>query len=191
MPLTTYTSGDVLTAASLNNNFTYASKTGGLVRVGGGTVGTSGSVAYTSVFSSTYSSYYVIGSNLDCSSTTTFTFILTGITAGYYSNRIIQQYNSGASTASLVANNAANSGAIGRVSTTQGAMFSMVLTNPNAAQYKTWTSTASEPDAAGFYITAGGFIASTTQATGFTFSLDAGTLAGGRFDIYGYNEAVI
>ena len=189
MPLTTYVANEVLTAASLNNNFTFATAQGGLVRVGGGTVGTSGSVAYSSVFSSTYSSYYIIGSNLDCSSTTTFTFILTGITAGYYTNRIIQQYNGGASTASLVANNAANSGAIGRVSTTQGAMFSMVLTNPNAAQYKTWTSTASEPDSAGFYITAGGFIGSTTQATGFTFSLDAGTLAGGRFDIYGYNES--
>ena len=61
MPLTTYTPGEVLTAASLNNNFTVAAGSGGLVLVQAETAFTaSSSVVKDNVFSAAYRNYKII-----------------------------------------------------------------------------------------------------------------------------------
>ena len=61
MPLTTYTAGEVLTAASLNANFSFVASSGGLVLVKTQTIGTTvSSVEVTGAFSSTYDNYKII-----------------------------------------------------------------------------------------------------------------------------------
>ncbi len=86
MPLTTYTAGEVLTASSLNANFSFAALSGGLVPIvptsvavgsGTGTANANGQVTFTTassvslngVFSATYKNYLVIF-NEDTASTT-------------------------------------------------------------------------------------------------------------------------
>ena len=66
MPLTTYTSGEVLTAASLNSNFSFAAANG-MVFITGGTVTSSTSANFDGVFSATYDNYRVIISDITSS----------------------------------------------------------------------------------------------------------------------------
>ena len=163
----------------------------GLVRVGGGSVGTGNTVTYSNVFSSTYTSYLVLGSSLKASAdSTSMTWILGGITSGYYTLRNYQQFNGGSLTSGLVSNNAANSGSIGDQFATQGAMWELIVTSPNLALHKTWTGRTVGTTTGGYYMSVAGLITSTTQATGITFTLQgAATFAGGNFQIFGYNEA--
>ena len=89
MPLTTYVSGEVLTAASLNDNFTFAAANpaGGMVSViptsvavgsGTGSVGASGLVTFSGVssvsingcFTSTYTNYKVVARYTNASTLT-------------------------------------------------------------------------------------------------------------------------
>ena len=61
MPLTTYTAGQVLTAASLNSNLSFASTNGGLVCVKAETAFTAVSTLNVdNVFTSTYTNYKVL-----------------------------------------------------------------------------------------------------------------------------------
>jgi hypothetical protein len=61
MPLTTYTAGEVLTAASLNDNFTFAASSGGLVCVKAETAFTTvGDFFADGVFTSAYTNYRMI-----------------------------------------------------------------------------------------------------------------------------------
>ncbi len=61
MPLTTYTAGEVLTAASLNANLSFASSNGGLVCVKAETAFSAvGSVTADNVFTSAYTNYKII-----------------------------------------------------------------------------------------------------------------------------------
>ncbi len=61
MPLTTYTAGDVLTAASLNANFSFAAGGGGLAFINTTSFTTATSVSLpANTFSSTYTNYRVL-----------------------------------------------------------------------------------------------------------------------------------
>lgn len=74
MPLTTYTAGEVLTAASLNNNFTFAS--GGLVPITQASNTFSGASAITfdtNTFTSTYKNYRALITIRAATSDTTLT----------------------------------------------------------------------------------------------------------------------
>jgi hypothetical protein len=88
MPLTTYTAGQVLTAASLNNNLTFAASAGGITPVvptsvvvgsGTGTANANGQVTFSGassislngVFTSTYTNYLMM-LNIQSRSTTNF-----------------------------------------------------------------------------------------------------------------------
>jgi len=88
MPLTTYTAGEVLTAASLNANFTFAAANplGALVRTGGGTL-SGASTTIAANMSATYNTYLVDISNLQNSTGSTMTIQLdlsgTPSTTGY------------------------------------------------------------------------------------------------------------
>ena len=88
MPLTTYTANEVLTAASLNANFTFAAAnpTGALVRTGGGTL-SGASTTIAANMSATYNTYLVDISNLQNSTGNTMTIQLdlsgTPSTTGY------------------------------------------------------------------------------------------------------------
>jgi len=58
MPLTTYTAGEVLTAASLNDNFAYAAS-GGLTFIATGTVTAGSALSFNNCFSATYTNYLI------------------------------------------------------------------------------------------------------------------------------------
>jgi hypothetical protein len=63
MPLTTYTAGEVLTAASLNDNFTFAAANppGGLTLISTTTIGTTvSSITVSGAFSATYDNYKIV-----------------------------------------------------------------------------------------------------------------------------------
>jgi hypothetical protein len=62
MPLTTYTPGEVLTAASLNDNLTYLDGKGsGLVYITGASFSSATTISMAaSVFTSTYKTYQVV-----------------------------------------------------------------------------------------------------------------------------------
>ena len=60
MPLTTYTAGEVLTAASLNANLSFAAANGGLVLVATATPTAVASVSINNCFTSTYDNYKVL-----------------------------------------------------------------------------------------------------------------------------------
>ena len=61
MPLTTYTAGEVLTAASLNDNFSFASSNGGLVCVQAETAFSAvADVTADGVFTSAYTNYRIL-----------------------------------------------------------------------------------------------------------------------------------
>ena len=70
MPLTTYTAGEVLTAASLNANLSFAasSPASGLSFITGGTVTSSTSANFDNVFSATYDNYRLIISDITSAS---------------------------------------------------------------------------------------------------------------------------
>jgi hypothetical protein len=87
MPLTTYTAGEVLTAASLNDNFTFAAANppGGLTLITAQTIGSGvATVTVSSVFSATYENYKIIMSGGVSSATSSIRFQLGATTTGYY-----------------------------------------------------------------------------------------------------------
>jgi hypothetical protein len=60
MPLTTYTAGEVLTAASLNANFDFAADSGGLVFITSGTTTAGATLSFDNCFSATYANYLIM-----------------------------------------------------------------------------------------------------------------------------------
>jgi len=160
---------------------------GALVRVGGGTVGTGASIQFTSVFSSTYANYRIIGTGLISSTAANVTFVLDGIVTGYYAQRAFIDQGATAWTVDVPAVTAVNSGSSIHVNNTAATGFQMEVTNPNLAVAKQITYTQ-EGYAASNGQARIGFIQtpSTTQATGITFTLASGTFSSGRIDIYGY-----
>jgi hypothetical protein len=183
MPLTTYTSGEVLTAASLNDNFTFAAANG-LKLISATTIGTAvASVTISSAFSSTYDSYQIViaggagsaGLNLE------LTF---GATAtGYYSQLIYGTYNNTASAAG-VSNGSKFTYAGSAYS--GGIAMSCYVGSPNLAK-TTVVGSAFMGD--GFGGNFNGTLQNSTQYTAFTVTASAGTLTGGTIYLYGYQKA--
>ena len=152
-----------------------------LVRVGGGTL-SSTSTLISSLFSSTYSAYLVLGSGV---STTSSTIQLQmGTTAtGYY------QAGGGASYAGVAdyqnRNNAASWYAFsGSSSATRYGGFNCLLINPNAAQETALYYNSQNSLTTGGAYGGGGYLADQTQYTSLTFS-SSGTMAG-TINVYGY-----
>ena len=189
MPLTTYTSGEVLTAASLNANLSFAasSPAGGMTLISATTIGSAvSSVTVSSAFSSTYDAYKVIISGGVGSSGNAQLFLTLGATATDYE------------WAYLLVNSAARVGdssttgtyiPVGEINTNilQG---SMEIVNPNLAKYTYvnssmgYNTTNSNSRAA---LT--GLLKNTTAYTAFTLTASSGTLTGGTIRVYGYSNS--
>jgi hypothetical protein len=91
MALTTYVSGEVLTAASLNDNLAYAvtvpaAVPGGLVLISATTIGTTvANVTVSGAFSATYDNYKIILSDgVSSASSCNLNFKFGATTTGYY-----------------------------------------------------------------------------------------------------------
>ena len=190
MALTTYTVGEVLTAASLNDNFAYAvtvpaSTPGGLVLVSATTVGTTvSSVEVTGAFSTTYDNYKITYTGGAGSTAAGLYMKLGATTTGYYSLLVYSTYN-GASPLIIGEQNAAQWSYIGIVSTNTASLNAEVM-NPFTANNTLFASTRSDSQTTGTAGTSQGYLANTTSYTAFTLLPASGTLTGGTIRVYGY-----
>jgi len=183
MPLTTYTSGEVLTAASLNANFTFAAAnpTGGLVRTGGGTL-SGASTTIAANMSATYNTYLVDISNLQNSQGDTMIIQLdlngTPSTTGYTSIDINANGSTVASSSDTVWNKQSHTTATG-----QG--FQFLLTNPALATPTKISIISLDLGTPRMRISVGNH----TVATAYNqikLAPNGGTFTSGTVNVYGY-----
>jgi hypothetical protein len=187
MPLTTYTAGEVLTAASLNANFSFVEGAGGLTLVKTQTIGTTvGSVAVTGAFSSTYDSYKIIVTGGVGSTGANLNLQFGSTTTGYYSGKPRVSYATAAVTGVAV-NNGANFEACGDSRTT-GIMMNIDVLSPNLARPTVIGGPHVVIDTGGNAGYVSGFLNDNTAYTGFTILVGAGTITGGTIKIYGYKN---
>jgi hypothetical protein len=184
MPLTTYTAGEVLTAASLNANFSFAASNppGGFALISATTIGTAvSSVTVSSAFSATYDAYKIIitggtGSVVDES----LTLKLGSAATGYYQMNTGTNYNSVA---------ALGGGSNLTRWTRSGAIianclsFNVDLINPFLSSRTYMTGV--EIFAGTARLTAG-YQTDTTSFTAFEIAPNSGTITGGTIRVYGY-----
>ena len=169
MPITTYTAGEVLTASSLNANFSSANSR--LVRVGGGSL--SGvSTAFTNVFSATYNNYMFSFSNITGSTAMWLTIQLGATTTGYYYGQHNVTYTNRASFDETI------------YGTTTGGGGVLFLNNPFLSKMTTIQCPSSANVTGGNAVYFGGFLNNTTSYTGFTIGTSGGTVTG-TVDVYG------
>jgi len=173
-----YSSGDVLTAADLNQS-------SGLVFVKSQTIGTGvSSVTVTGAFSSTFENYRVLITDYTGSSVPQWIeFQWEGITASYYgATHKVDRFG----TASNVGRNNQSSLLIGETVSAAGpAGISLEVYSPanggNAGISSNAVGSLS-------LITAAGSRSFSTTATGFLIKPSGGTLTGGIIRVYGYNN---
>jgi hypothetical protein len=181
MAVKTFSSGEVLTAADTN---TYLNN-GGLVYVTSQTIGTTvASVTVSNCFSSTYDNYRLVVSGGSASTTANLQIQFSGITGNsYYAAGNYVSWT--VATVNAFAPALTNQAVVGNVTV---AGYSMVadITGPNLATYKTIYGNSITNNAA-LWINA--LVVSTTQSTGFTLSVNSGTMTGGTITVYGYRKA--
>ena len=189
MPLTTYTAGEVLTASSLNANFSFAAASG-LTLIKTQTIGTAvATVEVTGAFSATYENYLITVSGGASSSSNAMRMILGATTAGYYISFANAPYD-GSGIAGVQTNNGAIWSFIGFANTTGINIFAN-LQSPQLAKL-TFISApyANSTGAAGTGTgQSNGYLNNTTQYTAFTISPSSGTLTGGTIRVYGYQNS--
>jgi hypothetical protein len=195
MPLTTYTAGDVLTAASLNNNFTFAAAnpTGNFVYISQGTFSAVASVSMAAgTFTSTYDHYKVF---LDVNSTSTGQNVgvrvnVAGVaqTGSSWFGGFSQTNNSG--TVTGIGSNSATSAVVTGIHGTTLARIDLTVFSPADATNRTYISgtgvgMAADGNVAG---AAGGALYNVAAAhDGLTF-LVGGTF-GGTYYVYGLKDS--
>jgi len=193
MALTTYTAGEVLTAASLNDNLAFAitvpaSTPGGLTLITSQVIGTTvSSVTVSSAFSATYDNYKITVSGGVGSTAQAILMKLGATSAGYYWGL------QGADFAGSASTNGASNTSSWRVGAANTATFSTTLDlmSPNLAKQTAFAGTYLLPTAstAGVMGNTGGFLNDSTQYTAFTLTPTTGTLTGGTILVYGYSNS--
>jgi len=186
MPLTTYTSGEVLTAASLNANLSFASTNGGLVFVKSQVIGSAvASVNVTSAFSTTYDSYKIIINGGVGSANQDLFLKLGSTTTGYYYSQQFVSY-AGVGTSS----GAANQASFGFITYNTNTLFvNIEVHNPFLSSPTVVNSINVDPTITGRTSAAQGYLANSTSYTDFTLTPGGGTITGGTIYIYGYAKA--
>jgi hypothetical protein len=192
MPLTTYNSGDVLTASSLNANLSFASTNGGLVLIG--TTAWSGvSVTVDNVFSSTYTHYKIIVAAT--ASTGAATAIKTYLRVGGVNNTSAN-YSSARSgynfSTSAINSDVTGSATFwflmrgaGSASVGGGFAGNMDIHYPAVAT-PTWVSGTSVDGS--YQASHAGFHNVSTAFDGIGFTNDAGGTVTGTISIFGYSK---
>jgi hypothetical protein len=187
MPLTTYTAGQVLTAASLNANLSFAA-TNGLTLIKAQTIGTTvGSVTVSDAFSSTYDDYQIVVSGGVASTDNVLAMTLGATATGYYYGG---SYNSYA-TNTFSGDNAQNTTnwTVG-VGSANNLDTVIQLKLPFVAKNTLYNSAGARSATSGISIRYGGYLANTTSYTAFTITALTGTMTGGTVYVYGYQKAL-
>ena len=193
MPLTTYTAGEVLTAASLNANLSFASSNGGLVCVQAETAfTTASSVSKDNVFTSDYTNYRLMirtqaGGNIN----NILQLRVGGVTAtaGNYNS---QTFLASGTVLAGARNSSVTSFSLAGVN---GAFFTVYIVDIFAPALASPTSFIMQSaNADGAYTTPylyhyGGNHSLSTAYDGFVFTPSSSTLTG-TYTVYGYSKAV-
>jgi len=183
MPLTTYTPGQVLDAASLNANLVFAAATG-VTLVSATTIGTTvSSVTVSSAFSSTYDNYLIMVAGGVASVSTSIRMTLGATATGYYSGGIYNTFASATVTAQSQSNAAFWSVGSG---TANSLSSNIILFSPNLAKATLFDASNVAVLTNGDTTRIGGFLDNTTSYTAFTLTATSGTFTGGTIYVYGY-----
>jgi len=172
-----YSSGNVLTAADLNQS-------SGLVLVKTQTVGSAvSSVTVTGAFSSTFDNYRIVMAGVDCSATNNNVYFqLSGLTTQYYFSGI---YVSGAGAPANHYGNNVPSFICGRTGTVAATTLVLDVMSPNLGQ-RTAMQSVGSANLQSFIVN--GFAQTGTAFTAFVIGLSGGTMTGGKIRVYGYNN---
>jgi hypothetical protein len=190
MPLTTYTAGEVLTAASLNANLSFAasSPAGGLTLISTTTIGTTvSSVTVSNAFSATYDNYRIIVSGGTSSAFENLTLVFGATTTGYYA-AISSVIYSSAAAALASDNNAASFTKFG-VCLTDGLNANADILTPFLAKNTFVAGSRINNNTGQNAGNMNGFLNNTTSYTAFTIAPSSGTLTGGTIRVYGYQNS--
>ena len=174
-----YSSGDVLTAADLNQS-------SGLVFITSVTVGSGvSSVTVTDAFSATFRNYRIIVDSVDASTITSLNFELgTGSpahTSGYYGVSSGRSYISGVTNTNY---NNQPPMPIATANTTNATNSAIEVYSPYGGSY-TQFHAVSGGDRGQFTT---GQYSSATSFTDFTLKMTTGTITAGTIRVYGYND---
>ena len=183
MAITTYTAGEILTAASLNNNFA----SGGLQFISATTIGTTvASVTVSAAFSTTYDNYKIVVSGGTNSTDNVVLALQLGATVtGYYAAYTGVTYSTAA--ALLAAdNNAANFARPGNAKT-NGLFLNIDLISPFLAKNTFFNAGATVSNTSTRLCA--GYLDNTTSYTAFTLTPAFGTMTGGTVRVYGYTNS--
>ena len=186
MALTTYTAGEVLTAASLNDNFTFAATNppGGLSLIKSQVVDAAvGSVEVTGAFSTTYDNYQVVYTGGVASTGVDLGITLGATAANYYFSFGYIPY--GGAMSVVTVNNGAGWLYAGGANASL-TFLSCNISRPFATDESIITSNGANASNANF---GGGYLNDTTSYTAFTITPSSGTITGGTIYVYGYAKA--
>ena len=185
MPLTTYTAGQVLTAASLNANFSFAAANG-LVLVKAQTIGTTvSSVTVTDAFSTTYDNYKISIVGGVGSTNQDFQLKLGATTTGYYWGANYTNY-AGTNTPDGQINIAYFRAGTYNTNTLGS---NMELIAPFLSKPTLINQFLIDPSVGGRAGVMAGYLANNTSYTDFTLTCGGGTITGGTIYVYGYAKA--
>jgi len=163
----------------------------GLTLISATTIGTTvASVAISNAFSGTYDNYRIIVSGGVASTGGAGYFYLGtgGLPAsGYYRFSLSGVYSGTTVTGNNTSNGLAWGGTFAGTTTSLNADLEMY--GPNLAKNTHFKAFASRSQTTETVIHTGGYLADTTQYTGFTFAPDSGTLTGGTVRVYGYSNS--
>ncbi len=172
-----YSSGEVLTAADLNQS-------SGLVLVKSQTIGSGvSSVTVTDAFSATFDHYLVTVRYDSASVNAVMSVRLDGSTSNYKWSYVRTAWNA---TVSGNGNGSATEVGFAGGQVTTGASYAIPIHGPFLAEATTfgpiaWVDSGSGACTVGLHTNA-------TSYTGFVISPSAGTISGGAIRVYGYNN---
>ena len=173
-----YSSGDVLTAADLNQS-------SGFVLVKSLTIGSAvSSVTVTDAFSSTFDNYRLMIRVENASSDVAIGLVLGTSTTGYYYSGVLAQWAGGTGQTNL------QNGAKWRIGAvdTLGGRIACDIFSPHLATRTAVGFSSTYYDTSGYQETGGGFHANASQFTQFVIDSAGATMTGGDIRLYGYNN---
>lgn len=177
MAYPTFVSGDVLNASDMNAV--------GWWKITSQTIGTAqSSVAVANVFSSNYDSYKIVVVGGVGSTTLDLNMTLGSTVTGYYYSGVTLASYAAASITGANAQNTTSWPGVA-IATTASIFGSVELHNPNAAKNTHILYSAASALTTGQFHSRGGYLADTTQYTGFTLTTSTGNVTGGKIYVYG------
>ena len=189
MPLTTYTAGEVLTAASLNANLSFAASAGGLTFISSTTIGTTvSSVTVTGAFSATYENYLIVISGGVASAATPNLNLTLGATITTYAYGYLQ-IGYGAATVTGFNSNSATSFVNAARGSSNALDGDILIKNPFETKRTTVQYRSSTPLSNEVWTVGGGYLNNATSYTDFTITASSGTMTGGTVRVYGYTNS--